>query len=266
MARASEQFRQSDATSWGVVALVLCGIAVMGANVSALVPSSALGGLHRTRIEGASLEQLRVQIADLREESVLLRRENGQLLTRFALKEQQGNEVVQRVSALEVSLPRLLEALPDSAPVDRTLTTSSIGDDQPLVYEAEGGSVAVRQRPMPDMPPALSGEIPPLVESSAAIAPPPSAGAFAVALGLPVAGAEADGAWRDLSMKLGPLLFGLDPRLVAETGGELNQLVAGPLPRRADATALCGRIERVAISCAPIPFTGTPLGSPALLQ
>ena len=32
-------------------------------------------------------------------------------LTRFALEEQQGNEVVQRVGALEVSLPKLLEAL-----------------------------------------------------------------------------------------------------------------------------------------------------------
>jgi predicted nuclease with TOPRIM domain len=111
-------------TTWGIVALVLAGIAVMGANMSALMPQSLLAGLHKTRIGGASLEQLRGQVADLREETQRLRRENSVLAARFALEEQQGNEVTRRVGALEVSLPRLLEALPDNAGVDLSNLTA----------------------------------------------------------------------------------------------------------------------------------------------
>ena len=61
MAKASEQFRQSDVTTWGIVALVLSGIAVMGANVSALMPRDVLAGLHKTRLEGASVDQFVVK-------------------------------------------------------------------------------------------------------------------------------------------------------------------------------------------------------------
>lgn len=262
MARASEQFRQSDAALWGIVALVSCGIAVMGANISTIIPSSLLGGLHHTRIEGASLEQLRLQMSDLRQQSVELRRENGQLLTRFALEEQQNNEVVQRVGALEGILPRLLEAGLTAAPIDRSTITSSIGTDQALIYDAEGGSVAIRQRPMQEAQPAPADQ--PLPDRVAAL-PPANTQAFAVALGTPVAPEQADATWRDFSMKLGPLLFGLTPQVVDDGAGR-RQIVVGPLPERAQATALCTQLERVSISCMPTEFGGTPLQSSAPAQ
>ncbi len=268
MARASEQFRQSDAALWGIVALVTCGIAVMGANVSALIPSSLLGSLHRTRIEGASLEQLRLQVAELRQQSVELKRENGQLLTRFALEEQQSNEVVQRVGALEVSLPRLLEALPEGTAIDRSTITSSIGEDQALVYNAEGGSVAIRQRPMVEAqsPGPAAQPLPAAPAEQVASLPPPGGDMFGVALGTPIAPEQADATWRDLSMKLGPLLFGLTPHVVADGDTGNQRIMVGPLTQLAEATALCERLERVSIACMPGPFGGTPLQSAPAAQ
>ena len=134
-----------------MVALVCGAIAVLSANLSAIVPLNVLEGLHRTRIEGATLDQLRMQVADMRDETNRLRLENSTMLTRFSLQEQTGNEVVQRVGALEVSLPKLLEAIPDSAGIDPE-TTASIGQGDVMTYDADGGSVSVHQQPMAAMP------------------------------------------------------------------------------------------------------------------
>ncbi|MET3925456.1 hypothetical protein [Devosia sp. 2618] len=264
MARASEQFRQSDVSTWGIVALVLGGIAVMGANVSALIPPSVLAGLHKTRIEGASLEQLRGQVAELRDETLRLKRENGVLAARFALEEQDGKEVVRRVGALEVTLPRLLENMPDNnRPLDRN-TTAAIGQGQALIYDADGGSVLIRQQPMAAARPSLP-DIQPLplaVEDAPAqvanIVPPNNA-AFGVALGPPIAAAQAPGSWQDLSMKLGPLLFGLVPMLADTAGGDDKRIVVGPISQLSEATSLCARLEQISVSCLPMPYTGTPL-------
>jgi hypothetical protein len=260
LAKASEQFRQSDVTTWGIVALVLSGIAVMGANVSALMPQGVLAGLHKTRIEGASLEQLRTQVSDLREEQIRLRRENGVLTARFALDEQRGNEITRRVGALEVSLPVLLESLPDGTNIDRSNLTAAIGKDPALVYEADGGSVVVRHQPMAEAQPAQAGEqpLPAPVTELAAIQVPNEA-AFGVALGPAVAFEQAPDAWRDLTMKLGPLLFGLAPMLVEEANSDNKRLIVGPINQLSEATALCARLERLSVSCLPMPFTGTPL-------
>jgi hypothetical protein len=260
LAKASEQFRQSDVTTWGIVALVLSGIAVMGANVSALLPPGVLAGLHKTRIEGASLEQLRIQVSDLREEQIRLRRENGVLTARFALDEQRGNEITRRVGALEVSLPDLLEALPDDANIDRSNLTAAIGKDPALVYEADGGSVVVRRQPMAEAQPVPADEqpLPAPVEQVASI-PVPDESAFGVALGPAVAFEQASGAWRDLTMKLGPLLFGLAPLLVDEANSDNQRIIVGPINQLSEATALCARLERLSVSCLPMPFTGTPL-------
>ena len=265
MAKASEQFRQADATIWGIVALVTCGIAVMGANLSALVPSSALGGLHRTRIEGFSLEQLRLQVADLREQTVELSQENSQLLTRFALKEQQSNEVVQRVGALEVSLPRLLEVLPDKARIDRSTITSSITQDEPVVFDAEGGSVAIRRRPMPEAM-SVQPDDQPIPALATAAMTMPVMGSFGVALGTAVSPELVDGTWRDLSMKLGPLLLGLNPIVADDATGSQRRIIVGPIAEVAAANALCGRLERISISCMPVPYAGTPLADPTTTQ
>ena len=260
LARASEQFRQSDVTTWGVVALVLSGIAVMGANVSALMPQGVLAGLHKTRLEGASIDQLRVQVADLREEQIRLKRESSVLAARFALEEQQGNEITRRVGALEVSLPRLLETLPEGGNIDRDNTTASIGEDSAMVYEADGGTVVVRQQPMAQAQPAPGADqpLPEPVEEIASIALPNEA-PFGVALGPTVPLEQAPEAWRDLNMKLGPLLFGLDPLLAEEADSTDQHIVVGPLTQLSEATALCARLERQSVSCLPMPFTGTPL-------
>lgn len=259
MAKASEQFRQSDVTTWGIVALVVGAIAVMGANVSAMIPSSILGGLHKTRIEGASLDQLRLQVADLRDQTLQLKRENSVLATRFSLEEQQGNEITQRVGALEVSLPKLLEALPNTAEIDRSSLTASIGEGEALVYDADGGSVMIRQQPMAEAQPAPGGTQPlPAPVEMANIATPNEA-AFGIALGPAIAFEQAPETWRDLSMKLGPLLFGLAPLLVDEANSDDKRIVVGPITQLSEATALCARLERISISCMPMPFTGTPL-------
>ena len=60
-------------------------------------------------------------------------------------------------------------------------------------------------------------------------------------------------------MKLGPLLFGLSPLLVDEANSDNKRIVVGPITELSEATALCSRLERISISCLPMPFVGTPL-------
>ena len=256
MARASEQFRQSDVTTWGIVALVCGALAVLGANVSALMPQGILAGLHKTRIEGASIDQLRSDVQSLTAQTAKLERDNAMLVTRFALQEQSGNAVVRRVGALEVSLPNLIEALPGTAEIDRSSLTSSIGDGGTLTYEADGGSVAIRQQPL-QLEPAEQ-PMPDAVAHAAALAVPDEA-AFGIAVGPSVTFENAGAAWSDLSIKLGPLLFGLSPLLLDEAESDRKRIVVGPITKLTEATALCTRLERVAISCMPMPFNGTPL-------
>ena len=258
MAKASEQFRQSDVTTWGIVALVCGALAVFGANVSALMPQGILAGLHKTRIEGASIDQLRSDVQSLSDVTTELRRENTMMVTRFALQEQSGNQVVQRVGALEVSLPKLIEALPSTAEIDRSSLTSSIGDGETLTYEADGGSVAIRQQPLQLGPNAAEQPMPETVANAAPLAVPDES-AFGIAVGPSVTFDNAAAAWGDLSLKLGPLLFGLSPLLMDEAESDKKRIVVGPITRLTEATALCARLERVSISCVPMPFSGTPL-------
>jgi hypothetical protein len=254
LAKASEQFRQSDVLRWGIVALVMGGVAVLGSNVSALIPQSMLAGLHKSRLQGATLDQMRVQLADLEEETLALRRDNAALAARFTLREQDANEVTRRVGALEVSVPRLLEDLPQPVAIDRT-ETGSIGDEGAQTFDAEGGSVVVRQRPMDIALPALPAD-----------ASVPTAGdglsSYGVAVGPPVSPEQASATWRDLSVKLGPLLLGLTPTTIDIDDGEGERLVAGPIAQLSEATALCQRLERVSIPCLPVPYGGTPVATP----
>lgn len=247
-------------TRWGIVALVLSAIAVLGSNVSALLPQGVLAGLHKTRIEGASIEQLRAQVAELREDQIRLKRDNSVLAARFALDEQQGNEITRRVGALEVSLPRLLESMPDGSNIDRSNLTAAIGQDPALVYQADGGTVVVRQQPMAGAKatPGTEQPIPEPVEQVAAI-PVPNESAFGIALGPALPFEQADDSWRDLTMKLGPLLFGLQPLVVEEANSGNQRIVVGPINQLSEATALCNRLERLSVSCLPMPYTGTPL-------
>lgn len=250
MAKASDQFRPSDVTFWGVTALFCWGAAVLSANLAAVVPTGFFAGLHVSRADGATMSQLRSEVADLAEESVRMRRENNVLLQRFTLAEQARSEVTRRVGALEVSLPALLEERP--AGIDRSVTASI--NEQPMeMFEADGGSVAVQQKPLlPHTAPATTGP-----EVSAA-APAADAGAFGIAIGFPVAAPEAEGQWQEYSARVGTLLLGLAP-LLQEGGDEGSRLVAGPLDAASQADALCGRLDLVGIPCRTVRFTGEPL-------
>lgn len=256
MAKASEQFRQSDVTLWGLVALVCAGLAVFGSNVSLLVPQSIMGGLHQPRVAGASIETLRREVGELKTESARLRRENELLLSRFALQEKSGGDIVRRVGALEVTVPRLLEDLPDSARVDMSNVTASIGAGDTFSFETEGGSVSVRQSALPQAAPdqPLPAEIAP--QTALAV---PDQDAYGIAIGAPVAFEQAEGLWGDLTLKLGPLLFGLAPLLADEANGNNKRIVVGPIAEMSEARALCERFERVSIACMPMPYDGTPL-------
>lgn len=258
MAKASEQFRQSDVTFWGVVALICGGMAVLGANVSAMAPQNILAGLHKSRIEVASIDQLRGDVHSLNEQATRLRRDNTTLLNQFALQEKAGNAVSQRVGALEVSLPKLLEALPEGADIDRSTLTSSIDGVEPVTFDADGGSVSVRRHPMelavtiPEQPmPAVLTSKPPLAM--------PNESLFGIAVGPNVTMVNAEAAWNELSSKLGPLLFGLSPLLNDVADTDKKRIVVGPITQLSEAKALCQRLERVSISCMPLPFGGTPL-------
>lgn len=257
MARASEQFRQSDVTRWGIITLVTAAIAVMSANVSALLPQSLLSGLHKTRIEGASVEQLRIQVGNMRNALQDLRRESDVLSARIDLGEQQGGDVTRRVGALEVSVPNLLELVPAGRPVDPS-TTAAIDAPPTEVRDVDGGSIATRQQTMAELQAAEAQPIP------ARLADLPAARAageraYGVALGRAVSADGVSAAWRDLDMKLGPLLFGLTPLLAEESGSSDKRLVVGPITELAEATAFCGRLERISVACMPVPFAGTPL-------
>jgi len=265
LAKASEQFRQSDVTLWGIVALVCAGLAVFGANVSALLPQGVINGLHQPRVAGASLDTLRLQMAALRAEAQRLDRESNQLASRFTMQEQAAGDVTRRVGALEMTVPKLVEALPDSALIDRTNLTASIesGDNAALVFDADGGSVVVRQSALPQLsgPSAASQPLPAAVDSDV-VASVPQPASYGVAIGVSVPASDVAARWNDLSGKLGPLLFGLTPLMVDDADGSEKRIVVGPISEIDAARALCERLEQVSIACMPMPYLGRAMENP----
>ncbi len=256
MAKASEQFRQSDVALWGLVALACAGLAVFGSNAALLVPQGILSSLHQPRNAGASIETLRREVRNLRAETTRLGRESELLRSRFALQEKSGGEITRRVGALESSVPLLLEErAADMARVDRDSTTASIGENGAFSFEAEGGSVSVRHSPMPQVLPAQPLP-PPLTPPAGTTAP---TGTYGAAIGAPVSAEQAPGLWADLSLKLGPLLFGMAPLLAEEADGEGQRIIVGPVAALAEARTLCERFERVSIAYQPAPYDGAPL-------
>lgn len=246
----SEQFRQSDVTVWGIAALVCAGLAILGANIGGLIPSSALNALHSPRNDAASLSQLRQQVAELRTETAQLRRQNEVLTTRFSLQEQSGNEVVRRVGALEVSIPALAEMRPAMAPIDRSVTTASITNNAGQQVAAEGGTVVVHQSPLQQPLPA------PIAVPSA------SSGAqvgYAVAVGSSFATGQAATQWHDLEVRLGSLVIDMSPLVTDGTGANQQRLILGPIAEMSEARDLCQRLEQMEIVCSPTSFAGAPI-------
>src|SRR3569623_2182367 len=150
LAKASDQFQARDVTFWGVFALVVWGVAVLGANLSALIPDSVLGGLHASRLGGATLNQLRGQVDALATQAALLKQENTVLVQRFMVNEQASGEVTRRVGALELPVPKILETLNNSSGVDQSAVTASTGTTA-KPFDTDGGSVSYTTTPMPGM-------------------------------------------------------------------------------------------------------------------
>ncbi len=253
MAKASEQFRASDVTLWGIVALCCWGGAVLLANVSAIVPSSVFSALHASRLDGSTVAQLRTQVATLGDEAKRMRAENNLLLQRFDRAEEVNKDAMRRIGALEVSMPNAIETRTGSAGpgIDR-MPTASIGENA-ISFDAQGGSVSVVRKPLvQDMP-----QIEQMPEAVAA--PRTDSSAYGLALGFPIAPDDAEAQWQSLAAKVGTLLLGLAPLLQDVDGQDGKIIVAGPVTDRAQAEQLCIRMDRVGIPCEPKPFQGEPL-------
>jgi len=232
------------------------GLAVFSSNASLFVPQNIIASLHQPRTSGATIETLRREVSTLRTDIIRLQRENEQLLSRFSLQEQSGSDIVRRVGALEVTVPNMLEIPAQIALVDTDNTTASIGLGEAVSFETEGGSVSVRQSVLPQSLPIQPLPAPVLPQTALAT---PNENAYGIAIGASVAFEQAPGLWNDLSLKLGPLLFGMSPLLVDEANSDNKRIIVGPIEALADARQLCERFERISIACMPMPYDGTPL-------
>lgn|GEM_PF-5312669 len=156
MARARDQFRQSDVTTWGVVALVCGGLALLTANISALVPDSVFAGLHSTRLGGATVNEMHSELSNVEDEQARLRATSAELSNRLDGADHDFTTVRQRISALEVTVPTITEALntrAQTAGVDQTLVTGSIGSpplsfSKPVRGPEDTDSVTVTRTPL----------------------------------------------------------------------------------------------------------------------
>jgi len=254
-----EQFQNRDVTFWGVFALVAWAVAIVGGNAAGLIPEGVLAGLHASRLEGADLNQLRGQVEQLQTQAAELRQENAVLLQRFMINEQQSGEVTRRVGALEVTMPKVIESINSGAGIDRSAVTASTKAGPTTSFDADGGSVTYSRTPLSDaqLPSATASEQPMPQRLAGEATPDPAS--FGIALGPPIDADEAEGAWDSMNTRVGTLLVGLAPILAHVEGGSGRRLVAGPISTEADARELCGRMAKVGIACASVPFIGDPL-------
>jgi hypothetical protein len=258
LAKPGDQFRASDITFWGVFALAVWAVAVLGANASALIPNGVFGGLHSSRLDGASMNQVRSQLTALETETARLRQENSVLLQRFMLNEQAGGEVTRRVGALELTVPQLLDALNNRGPGIDPGTTASTTTSPVTSFDVDGGSVSYTQTPMSSVvAPDRAAATQAMPDALSMVTPDSSA--FGIALGPPIDADEGEAAWRSMNDKVGTLLLGLGPLLANVEGTGGKRLVVGPITSEANARQLCGHMANVGIACSSVPFIGTPL-------
>ncbi len=238
-------------TVWGVVALCCWGGALLLGNISPLLPAGLLSGLHASRMEGATVTQLRTQVAALADETRRMRSENNLLVARFDRAEQSDREALRRIGALEISLPEAIEARSaQPAPGIDSMPTASIGGDRVVTFDADGGSVSIVQKPLFPAKPVGAEEV-----SEAALADPE---AFGVILGFPMPPEDIEARWQEIAAKVGTLLIGMVP-LQQESEDGMLRLVAGPLSASSDAEQLCQRMDMVGIPCETTPFVGDAL-------
>ena len=260
------EFRAGDVTVWGMITLGIWAVAVLGANVSGIVPQGVFAALHASRLDGGTLNQLRGQVATLEEEASRMRRENNQLLQRFAMNEDAAGAVTRRVGALEVSVPKLLEeqrvALASPQAIDPT-ATGSVSGGKVLTFDVDGGSVAVQQKPLsPAGEPRFS--VVPLDDSIPVEIPrlataDPAQPMLGVALGFPVETGDAEAAWQELLARASDVLGGLTPLLSEPDTNGARRIVAGPTTDSLAAQELCSRLDALGTPCEPAPFSGDPM-------
>lgn len=260
MAKAVNHFRAADVTLWGVTALSIWAVAILGANLSGLIPSSVYGALHASRLEGSTINQLRAQLSSLEEDTTKLQRDALTLTQRFNMGEEAAGAVTKRVGALEVSVPKLIEraqAAKTSAAID-PMPTGSIGAGKTLTFETDGGTVAVQQRPLAPGSDDVQLKVVPLASTMPApiVSAGPSTG---IALGFPVMPDAAEAQWQEMLAQVGTMLVGLSPVLAADEASDGKILVAGPLLDKASAIELCKRMVDAGIPCEPTAYTGEPL-------
>ena len=294
MANRKSSIEQSDVTFWGVGAMIFGAIAVLSTSLGAVLPQSLWVGLHANRLEGGNLNQLRAEVTHLRDQQLQMSRQTTQLRSRLMVSERSRGTMVQRVGALESTIPMLLEVVPPGTEIDRTTFTASINEpeDKSISFEAEGGTVTLSQRPMfespvPEIPTVQAlpqplsvvpapletlEQAPDTPENLVASTPTGDTDAillmelasegeanlmqteFGIAIGEAVTLENADAKWVELSAKVGTLLFGLSPAVSDPSGDGSNHIVLGPIADYAEAEMLCLRITRVGIKCLPIQF------------
>ena len=256
----------ADVAPWGIAALVCGAMAVAAVNLSALLPADALGGLHTPYRQGANYHQLRTQLAELAEDRNRVMGDYRALLARFNLLDDDSDEAIRRLGALEKSLPLLIESLPLSSDIDRSLLTASIAESAEEVYEFDGGTMVVRYSPLFDdaapqpvaeqpMPPPLTPEQPPVTATE----PTVDLTLQGVAVGHSVPFDQSAALYAEITKTAGMLLLGTSPLAAASEGSDQTRIVLGPLPDSASAQALCARIERLDLPCEPTPYSGEPL-------
>lgn len=245
---------------WGITALGIWAVAILGANLSGLIPPSVYGALHASRLEGSTINQLRTQVSTLEEESARMQRDNTQLLQRFSMNEEAAGAVTKRVGALEVSVPKILEQAQTTArtaaAIDTT-TTGSITPGKTLTFETEGGTVAVQQRPLLPGSNEVKLKVVPLTAPMPLAIPDGSAPG--IALGFPVQADTAEAQWQELLAQVGTMLVGLSPVLADQDGADGKIIIAGPMIDRASAIELCARLDRAGVPCQPTSYAGQPV-------
>jgi len=271
LSKPTERYRQGDVNFWGVMAIIASGIAVTASSLPALLPTQFFTAMHASRMTGVDLNALRAELVALRDDTARMRVNTTELMTRVGLAEKNRGDIVQRVGALENTLPLLVEQIPPgSQPIDASIVTSSV-NRVTQTAQIDGGSVQIERTPLfPDQaePEPLSDDamkdLPAGTTTSTDAAPSTNAVAldlelvdtdrFGIAMGGDVTIADAYVTWIDYRNKVGALLIGMEP-ILSGTSDDYH-VVAGPIDSIAQAEQLCGYIQRAGLQCLPVPYSG----------
>lgn len=249
-----------EIVTWGLIALGCWALAVLAANLGAIVPPTVYAALHASRADGGTVSQLRASILTLEAESGRLRVQNTQLLQRLALGEDNTADLTKRVAAVEGSLPRIIEAQSRLAnTVDGTLT-GSVAPDGTETIEADGGTVVVQKVPMVLSAPTRTDlPMPQPLSAPAHDTSPIDGKAFGLALDGWIAPNQAATRWISLQGDAGTMLVGLTPLLTEPDATGRVRILAGPVFDQSIAADLCKRLGQKNISCDTVPFKGVRL-------